>query len=226
MPAGMQVGGPMKVLLVGNYEFDGSTSMQIWANALLREIRQLGIDVTLISPRPVFGRIKRSAKRFGQMVWLYRPIPDFSAGFARRGGQSECGTCVRSWLRSVHFYVERQAHRRHLPRYACRSRRVGRSSRLSGFLLWATCCSTGSAAGLQRADPGRVRIGVHVERCAPDPEVGAGNLRVVLNGLNYPFQPLDSERSRPAACGPARDPGTVYSSRRLQPSRERTAKAC
>ncbi len=66
MAAGMQVEGPMKVLLVGNYEFDGSTSMQIWANALLRELLQCGIDVRLISPRPVFGRLRRSAQGLGK----------------------------------------------------------------------------------------------------------------------------------------------------------------
>jgi len=58
----------MKVLLVGNYEFDGSTSMKVWANALLRELLQRGIDAKLISPKPVFGRIKRGAHGAGK--WL------------------------------------------------------------------------------------------------------------------------------------------------------------
>jgi glycosyltransferase involved in cell wall biosynthesis len=58
----------MKVLLVGNYEFDGSTSMKIWANSLLRELLQRGIDVELISPKPVFGRLRRSAGGLGK--WL------------------------------------------------------------------------------------------------------------------------------------------------------------
>lgn len=56
----------MKVLLVGNYVFDGSTSMQIWANALLRELQHLGIEVELISPKPVFGRIKGSTTGLGK----------------------------------------------------------------------------------------------------------------------------------------------------------------
>lgn len=56
----------MKVLLVGNYEFDGSTSMQIWANALYRELGQLGVDVQLISPRPFFGKMRRSANGIGK----------------------------------------------------------------------------------------------------------------------------------------------------------------
>jgi len=56
----------MKVLLVGNYEFDGSMSMKIWANALLRELLKLGIDASLISPRPVFGRMKKSKDGLGK----------------------------------------------------------------------------------------------------------------------------------------------------------------
>lgn len=58
----------MKVLLVGNYVFDGSTSMQIWANALHRELLARGMDARLISPKPVFGRIAPSAVGFGK--WL------------------------------------------------------------------------------------------------------------------------------------------------------------
>ncbi len=34
--------------------------MQIWARALERDLLSLGIDATLISPRPVFGRFKPS----------------------------------------------------------------------------------------------------------------------------------------------------------------------
>lgn len=58
----------MKVLLVGNYEFDGSTSMQIWAKALERELRDMRVDVCLISPRPVLGRWSPSATGLGK--WL------------------------------------------------------------------------------------------------------------------------------------------------------------
>jgi hypothetical protein len=50
----------VKVLLVGNYQFDGSKSMQGWANALLRELTQRSFAVELIAPKPVFGRIQQS----------------------------------------------------------------------------------------------------------------------------------------------------------------------
>lgn len=58
----------MKVLLVANYEFDGSMSMKLWANAMLRELLQLGVDVRMIAPRAVLGRMKPSASGFGK--WL------------------------------------------------------------------------------------------------------------------------------------------------------------
>jgi glycosyltransferase involved in cell wall biosynthesis len=58
----------MKVLLVGNYEFDGSMSMKVWAETLLRELAQCGIDVRVISPKPVFGRIRPSSNGLGK--WL------------------------------------------------------------------------------------------------------------------------------------------------------------
>jgi glycosyltransferase involved in cell wall biosynthesis len=58
----------MKVLLVGNYEYDGSKSMQIWAHALLRELLQRNIDTQLICPKPFFGRIRPSAVGLGK--WL------------------------------------------------------------------------------------------------------------------------------------------------------------
>ena len=58
----------MKILLVGNYRYDGSTSMQIWARALERDLLEMGIDARLISPRPVFGRFKPSPIGVGK--WL------------------------------------------------------------------------------------------------------------------------------------------------------------
>jgi glycosyltransferase involved in cell wall biosynthesis len=58
----------MKVLLVGSYEFDGATSIKIWANALFRELLRRGIDVRMISPKPVFGTLRRSSGGLGK--WL------------------------------------------------------------------------------------------------------------------------------------------------------------
>src|SRR5208282_275497 len=67
-PGRIRVGILMKVLLVGNYEFDGSTSMHVWAGALLRELRQHGIDAQRIAPKPLFGKVKPAAHGLGK--WL------------------------------------------------------------------------------------------------------------------------------------------------------------
>jgi glycosyltransferase involved in cell wall biosynthesis len=56
----------MKVLLVGNYEFDGSTSMKIWANTLHDELLRLGIEANLVTPKPVLGRLKQSSSGIGK----------------------------------------------------------------------------------------------------------------------------------------------------------------
>jgi len=58
----------MRVLLVGNYEFDGSTSMQIWAGTLLRELLQRRVAAELVVPKPLFGRLKPSPVGVGK--WL------------------------------------------------------------------------------------------------------------------------------------------------------------
>ncbi|MDR3792608.1 MAG: glycosyltransferase family 1 protein [Terracidiphilus sp.] len=58
----------MKVLLVGNYKYDGSMSMQVWASALERELSERDIDVRVVRPRAFFGRLKPSADGIGK--WL------------------------------------------------------------------------------------------------------------------------------------------------------------
>jgi glycosyltransferase involved in cell wall biosynthesis len=56
----------MKVLIVGNYEFDGSTSMKIWANTLHGELLLLGIEANLVTPKPVLGWLKQSSSGLGK----------------------------------------------------------------------------------------------------------------------------------------------------------------
>ena len=58
----------MRILLVGNYPYEGSVSMQIWARTLERELLERGFDVRLILPRPVFGKLKPSSTGMGK--WL------------------------------------------------------------------------------------------------------------------------------------------------------------
>ena len=73
-------GRAITVLLVGNYELDGSISMQIFADVLFRELAQAGVDAKLIKPRPVLGRILPSSHGPGKWLGyidrflLFRPV--------------------------------------------------------------------------------------------------------------------------------------------------------
>jgi len=58
----------MRVLLVGNYAFDATTSMKIFADTMCRELSRDGIDVRILAPKPVLGKLKPSATGFGK--WL------------------------------------------------------------------------------------------------------------------------------------------------------------
>ncbi len=62
----MEVGGfgrsnseHMRILLVGNYEPSGSQSMQRYGLWLERTLRARGHEVTLLKPRPLFGKLSR-----------------------------------------------------------------------------------------------------------------------------------------------------------------------
>lgn len=180
----------MKVLLVGNYPYDGSTSMQIWARALERELLQLGIEARLIFPQPVLGRFRPSPRGLGKWLgyidrFLFFPstlraaadaadlvhmVDHGSAMYcAHVNGKPTVVTCndmlaVRGALGEL---PEMQASRagRYLQRWICAG------------LKRTTCVACISQATFD--DASRI-LGRR------------DHLRVVLDALNYPFQPLDS----------------------------------
>jgi glycosyltransferase involved in cell wall biosynthesis len=180
----------MKVLLVGNYEFDGSASMKIWADALLRELLQRGIAAELIFPEPLFGRIRRSSQGLGKWLgyvdrFLVFP-PRLRAAAANADLVHICdhGSAMYAIsLKSVPTLV------------TCHDLLA-----IRGALGEATDCPASFFGrrlqlwirrGLRRAamvacvsqftlDDARRVLG------------GREGLRLVLNGLNYPFQPRDS----------------------------------
>jgi glycosyltransferase involved in cell wall biosynthesis len=180
----------MKVLLVGNYEFDGSTSMQIWANALLRELLARGVDAELIVPRPVFGRIKPSPTGLGKWLGYIDRFVLFpgrlraaaaeadvvhicdhgSAMFSNKtGGKPVIVTChdmlaVRGALGEI-AEMRSSLAGRYLQRWVRRGlRRATQVACVSQFTLDDVACILKSSA----------------------------NLCKVLNGLNYPFQPINA----------------------------------
>jgi glycosyltransferase involved in cell wall biosynthesis len=56
------------ILLIGNYPHDRQESMQRFAALLLRELHANQFSAELISPEPVFGRLKKSGSGLGK--WL------------------------------------------------------------------------------------------------------------------------------------------------------------
>lgn len=162
--------------------------MQIWARALERELLQLGIDVRLIFPRPTLGRLKPSPTGIGKWLgyidrYILFPrvlraaaaqadvvhmVDHGSAMYcARLEGTPTVVTCndmlaVRGALGEL---PEMQASRagRYLQRWIC--------------------------AGLHRA----TRVACISQATFDDASRILGrsdHLRVILDALNYPFQPL------------------------------------
>ena len=186
----MRVESPMKVLLVGNYEFDGSTSMKVWAGALLRELLQRGIDVQLISPEPVMGRMKPSADGLGKWLGYIDRFVIFPRKLRTAANKADVvhlcdhGSAVYAFavkdkptIVTCHDLLAVRGALGEVP--DCPASFFGKL-----LQLWIR-------RGLRQA----TRVACVSQFTLNDAQRilnGAGNLCVVLNGLNYPFRPLDS----------------------------------
>ncbi len=183
----------MIVLLVGNYEFDGSTSMTIWADALHRELRNSGIDVRLIKPKPMLGRIKPSKSGLGK--WLgyidrYLLFPRalrMAASGADLVHMTDHGSAVycsmlkgKAAVVTCHDMLAVRGALGELPEIG--ASHFGRYLQrwICSGLRRATCVACISQATFD--DASRI-LGRH------------DHLRVIRNGLNYPFQPLDPDEA-------------------------------
>jgi len=176
------------VLLVGNYEFDGSISMKIWADALLRELASLGIDVTLIKPRPLFGRLKRSKDGFGKWLGYFDRYLLFPRVLRNAAVQADVvhlcdhGSAVycsilkdKPTVVTCNDLLAVRGALGELPD-------IG-ASRFGRYLQRWIC------SGLRRA----TRVACISQATFEDASRILGrrdHLRVILDALNYPFQPL------------------------------------
>ena len=162
--------------------------MQIWARALERDLLSLGIDATLISPRPVFGRFKPSPTGLGKWLGyidrylLFPPVLRAAAAKADivhmcdHGSAMYCskvnGTPV---VVTCNDMLAVRGALGELPEMA--SSRLGRY-----FQLWI-------CKGLRRA----TRVACISQATYDDAARILGrrdHLRVVLDALNYPYQLL------------------------------------
>jgi glycosyltransferase involved in cell wall biosynthesis len=184
-----RVESPMKILLVGNYKFDGSTSMKIWGNTLHRELLQRGIDVRFISPKPLFGRIKPSAVGFGKWLGYIDRFLLFPRQLRVAAAKVDIihlcdhGSAMfaftikkRPVLVTCHDMLAVRGALGEVP--DCPASFFGRFLQLQirRGLLRASQVACVSHYTLNDA-----------KRILKE----AGNLCVVLNGLNYPFRPLE-----------------------------------
>jgi glycosyltransferase involved in cell wall biosynthesis len=178
----------MKVLLVGNYPFDGSTSMHIWSKALFRELRQLDLDVEVISPQPRFGKMKPSVHGLGKWLGYIDRFVIFPRALRAAAAGSDivhlCDHGAAMYAPMIkgkpvvvtcHDMIGVRGARGELPEL--------RSSAFGQFLQRWICHGLKHAtrvACVSRATFDDAR------RILKEDE----NLCVILSGLNYPFQTL------------------------------------
>lgn len=189
----------MKVLLVGNYPFDGSTSMHIWSQALLRELRQLHVDVEVISPRPRLGKIKPSVHGVGKWLGYIDRFVLFPRALRAAAAQADIvhlcdhgGAMYAPMIRrkpvvvTCHDMIAMRSARGELPEL--------RSSAFGKLLQRWICHGLKHAtrvACVSRATFDDAR------RILKEDE----NLCVILNGLNYSFQPLAPDEAERRLAG-------------------------
>lgn len=184
----------MKILLVGNYEFDGSTSMKIWANTLYRELLQLGIDARLIAPKPILGRMKPSSSGFGKWLGYCDRFIFFPRALRAAASRADVvhicdhGSAMYALgIKRVPVVVT--CHDMHAVMGAfgkvpdCPASSFGRllQSWICRGLRQASCVACVSNATREDA------------QCLLTKQT---KLRVVLNALNYPFQQLSQTEAK------------------------------
>jgi glycosyltransferase involved in cell wall biosynthesis len=178
----------MKVLLVGNYPFDGSTSMHIWSQALLRELLQLHVDVRIISPRPRLGKIKPSVHGVGKWLGYIDRFVIFPRALRKAAAEADivhlCDHGAAMYAPMIqkkpvvvtcHDMIAVRSARGELP---------GLRSSTLGEILQRWICH-----GLKHA----TRVACVSQATFDEARrilKEDVNLCVIQNGLNYPYQPL------------------------------------
>ncbi|MGD0480645.1 MAG: glycosyltransferase family 1 protein [Terracidiphilus sp.] len=185
----------MKVLLVGNYPFDGSTSMHIWSQALLRELRQLHVDVKVISPRPRFGKLKPSVHGVGKWLGYIDRFAIFPHALRAAAAEADIVHLCDHGAAMYAPMIKRKIKRKPVV-VTCHDMIAVRTARgelpelrpsVFGQILQRWICH-GLRHATRVACVSRATFD-DARRILKEDE----NLCVILNGLNYPFQPLATD---------------------------------
>jgi len=189
--------------LVGNYPFDGSTSMHIWSQALLRELRQLHVDVELISPRPWFGKIRPSVHGVGKWLGYIDRFAIFPRALRSAAGEADIVHLCDHGAAMYAPMIRRKIKGKPVV-VTCHDMIAVRSARgelpelrpsVFGQILQRWICH-GLKHATRVACVSRATFD-NARRILKEDE----NLCVILNGLNYPFQPLAPDEAERRLAG-------------------------
>ncbi len=163
--------------------------MQVWADALFRELTLRGLDVELICPEPLFGRIQQTSVGFGKWLGYIDRFVIFPRRLRAEAARADLihlcdhGSAMFAF-RCKNKPVLVTCHDLLAVRGALGEISEMRAS-LAGRLLqlWIR-------RGIQRA----TKVACVSQFTLDDARriLKSGNLCKVLNGLNYPFRPLDA----------------------------------
>jgi glycosyltransferase involved in cell wall biosynthesis len=185
----------MRVLLVGNYEYDGSMSMKVWAKALKRDLANAGVYVGLIVPKPYLGRMRQSASGIGKWLGYFDRFIVFPIQL-RRAARNADVIHICDHSNAIYTAITGKTptivtcHDLLAVRGALGEQTDCPASQLGKVLQRAIVC------GLEHADK-IACVSKYTYVDAMRILRRTDHLAVVLNGLNYPYHQLsDIEVSR------------------------------
>jgi glycosyltransferase involved in cell wall biosynthesis len=189
----------LKILLIGNYPLDGQHSMARFAELLEQGLVAAGHEARVVFPEPFFGRLAPSAAGLGKWLGYLDKFLVFPQRLRRivrdAGPETVCHVCDHSnamygrefagwkWMLTCHDLL------------AVRSARGEISEKKTGWTgrILQEWISRGIASAPLIACVSETTRR-DVERLFPEKK---DSLRVVRNGLNFPYRPMDAEEARP-----------------------------
>ena len=166
--------------------------MHIWSHALLRELRQLDVDVKVISPRPRFGKMKPSVHGVGKWLGYIDRFVIFPRALRSAAAEADIVHLCDHGAAMYAPMIERKFKGKPVV-VTCHDMIAVRGSRgelpelrssVFGRILQRWICH-GLTHATRVACVSRATFD-DVRRILKED----ANLCVILNGLNYPFQPL------------------------------------
>ncbi len=199
----------MNILLVGNYGFDVQQSMGHFALMLRDGLTKAGHHVKLICPQPFFGRLKPSGHGIGKWLGYIDKFLIFPCMLRRE----------LPWADVVHICDHSNAlyvkHVKKVPHIitchdmiAIRDARgefPGHVMRWTGKILQRMIFGAMRSAGMVACVSQTTRM--DVLRLSG---LGQEKVRVIHNGLNYPYSHMDGEEARGRLAALGIDTGRPY----------------